>query len=422
MRFLMVICVMLGLAGPVMAQSVPALLAAGKDAEARALLVRMVGTGPKALPHHLYMDAMILMRAGKRDQAIRALREVLAKDPNFGPARVDLVRLLATSGQIDAALYHAERVARNAPDKPTQAEMTRFISRFQGGNRQGIALRFAVEPSSNINRGSGQESFALAGRDFSIEDSSQAQSGISVSAGVTGWITYALSDRWSLRPSLSIDGRTYREVDQDDQITLSGQLGLVRTGARHRLSFGPAAERYFKNGDGYRTRVGVVADVSVQAKPDLRLSFAAAHYDQRHDDEMFRDGTYSSLSAGLAWVLRPDVQITGRLSGVVEETERAHLDHTDLRLDLGVTKEWSGGLITRLGVSHGTNRFKGDFPLFTAPRKDHVSEVSLSVLHRKVQAMGFAPQLTLTGTKSRSNIPFYTYDGFDVGVALSRRF
>lgn len=66
----------------------------------------------------MYDEAVALKDAGKLDEAIAKLREVLAIDPNHALSHSALAVYLHRQGQFDDAIAHALKVAEVEPNDP----------------------------------------------------------------------------------------------------------------------------------------------------------------------------------------------------------------------------------------------------------------------------------------------------------------
>jgi len=105
-----------------------------------------------------------------------------------------------------------------------------------------------------------------------------------------------------------------------------------------------------------------------------------------------------------------------------ERTGRAHLDHQEFGLSLGVERRWKNGLISSLSLGYSVDNFMGAYPLAGAPRRDRVSTATFGLSHQDFRLGNFTPELVVTHTRSSSNIGFFDYSRSDVGINLIQRF
>ncbi len=404
------------------AQTPAEFLAQGNHAAARASLHRMVGGSPDAALHFAFLEAMILQQQGQTEKAVRLFRDILAAEPGFEPARRELALTLARGGQMQGALFHAERLVATTPDARLRADLQAFITANRAGRPRGVTTRFAIEPSSNANRGTEAQSVTLGGLDFLIDEPSRAKRAVALAVGATAWNRWTLSDRWDLTLSGSADARIFDSAVIEDDLIALVRLDFGRNGPRGRLTFGPLAEQRWRGGDVYRTRLGFGISGVLQPRADRQVYGVVTLWDQRHPGRDYLDGTLASGSFGMTQFLSPSLKLAVSLPVLRERTGRAHLDHDDIGLSVGFEKQWPGGLITGLSASHTTARYKGDYPALGTPRHDDISGARLTVRSAKLSVGNFTPEVSYSYTRSRSNVAFHDYESHDFGLSLTQRF
>lgn len=398
------------------------LLAAGDYAGARAALGRLIAGRPDAALHAAMLEAMIMVREGQRAEAAALLRQILAAEPRFEPARRELAALLAAGGQTTGALYHARTLMATTQDARLRAELQGFIAAQEAGRARGITTRFAILPSSNANGGTDARSVSVGGLPFVPDPGSRATAAIGVALGATAWNRWQLGERLDATLSGSIDIRRYDEAAVADE-TVAGlrlDFGVVR--ARTRLRFGPNADVTWKEGERYRNRVGFAVSGEYRLRPNLQLGGNVAIWSQDHPGRGFLDGTRTTGSLGAQYVAGPDLTFSLNLPFTIETARAPHLEHRDIGLTLAAEKAWPGGLISGLSLGRSWNDYDGDFPGFGTPRRDIVTTASLSLRHRDLRLRSYVPELTLTWGRSRSNIPFFDFIRRDLGLSFTQRF
>jgi hypothetical protein len=408
--------------GSAHAQSHLDYLRAGDYPAARAALDRLVGNTPDAALHQAFLEALILQREGDVDGAIERYRQILARRPDFEPARRELAFLLASTGQAQGALYHAETLLATTRDRRLRTALEGFIASQSAGKPRGITTRFAILPSSNANGGTDAETVVIGGLPFVPDPESRAQRATGVNLGATAWNRWTLSDGWTATLAGSLDIRRYDNNLVSDETTALARLDLARTAVRTRLTFGPLAERTWRDDSPYRTRLGFGAIVEHRLRPDVAVGANLIVWRQTHDDLNYLDGSKVTGALTASWHVRPDLTLLASVPFEVESTERAHLDHTSVSLILGAEKVWKNGLITEVSVGYERDSFDGDFPLFGRPREDTIASLGLSFRHRDVRFGRYIPELSVTYQDSRSNIPFFDYDKVDLGLSFTQRF
>ncbi len=394
----------------------------GNYPAARAALAEVVDGTSKAALHYAFLDGLIYVREGQPEQAIKIFREILRVEPDFEPARRELTVLLARSGQLDGAVFHAERLLGTTLDERFRNEIRDFILTHRGGDSQGFSTRFAILPSTNLNRGSSDLTIALGDTIFSIDEPSRAQSGLGVAFGATAWKRWKFAEDWDATVLGSADLKTFQNSVTKTETRLGTRLDFGRTSNRARLAFGLMADGTLRDDRLFQKRLGLAVSGIYQWRPATQLYGSIEHYVQRHPDRNFLDGTLTAVSFGLQHVVSPSLTFGISTPLSRERTNRLHLDHDDLGVQMSVEKEWEGGLISLASASYTFNDYIGDFPAVGRPRNDRIGTVGVALRHRRVSFFGALPEVSYTYTKSSSNIGFFRYDSHDVSLGFTQRF
>jgi len=404
--------------GPVLAQ----MLAEARYGQARALLSQTLGDRPDAALHLAHLEGVIAMRQGRMQEAIAVFRALLAIKPDFIPARVELAHALRLSGAYDAAFHHYELLAEGGVHPALRQMATGALNAMRAERPYGASVRFSVVPSSNFNKGSGQETFEAGDLVFSIDEASRAKSGVGIAFGTTAFNTFTLTDTNSITASVDADVTKYAEGAEADFAALEGSLAFTTRGDNLTFAVGPVAEHQWSNWEPYLARYGVRSQASVPLGPRdiVTASFEALAQDYAEAD--YRDGSRLTGTIALKHALSPAASISISAGGTLERTQRPHLDHNDFVVGMVLRNEWDGGLITSLFGSYEHHNYLGDYPGVGEPRNDHRISVGTTLSHRDLNIAGFMPQITYRYSRQISNVSFFDYDSHDVSLSLTQNF
>ncbi len=401
---------------------IPHYLETGDYNAARAVLLQRVAGHPEAALFAAHLEALIMLRQGRVKDATDLLRQILGVAPEFEPARRELTVLLARTGQIESALYHAGKLLDQTDSLRIQNELGAFIRAFDSDDRQGVSTRFAILPSSNANRGTDQETILIGGGPFTIDPASRAHGGVGVGAGVTAWKSWRLSEFWTASAHGSLDVEYHESGQVADEQSLSPGISFTRSEARTRLSLEPALEFRAKDWKLERRRAGMNVGTRHALSPRTSLEGRLSVFRQDHKRETFRDGTIVFGSAGLEYRLSEATTLSVGAPFTMERTERAHLDHNDLGANIGVGRRWSGGLHTGLTLGYRDNKYRGAFPGTAISRRDHLKSIGVSLRHQGFRIGNSTPEFSITYTDSSSNAGFYEYVSVDTALGFGIRF
>ena len=402
--------------------NIPILLDSGDYAAARTELGRRIAGRPDAALFAAHLEALILLRKGQPDAAADVLRQILDVAPDFEPARRELTVLLALMGQTENAIFHAERLLNQTDDLRIQRDISEFIRANRNEKMRGVSARFAILPSTNANKGSDEDTITIGGLPFTIDPDSQAKEGLGIGAGLTAWNSWRLSERWTGTLIGAFDIEEYLTDGVSDEQNLSLRFDFGRKGERTRLSFGPVAELRMRNWNAERKRLGLRIGIQNTLGPRTRVGADLTGFRQTYQREPFRDGSFYSGSIGLEHAVSQTLVASASLPFTRERTKRAHLDHDDIGLTLGIAKEWPSGLYTRLSLGLRENNYIGNFPGTTVARNDVLSSIGVSIKHNKFQIGRLTPEVGVVYTDSNSNVGFFDYQSLDFSVGFGMQF
>ncbi|TVP72728.1 MAG: DUF560 domain-containing protein [Rhodobacteraceae bacterium] len=404
------------------AETMAQALQRGDAVAAREALSRHLARRPDAGLHQAQLEGLIALRAGDADGAIAIFRDILAVAPDFEPARMWLIRALHAAGQLGAAVAQAHQLASRTEDAQLRDQLLTQLATVRHHPRAGLALRFALLPSSNITAGSATRTVMIDGVPFMLDPASRATSGLGVTLGATAWYRWTLGPMMTAIVSASLDHRRFSTSRKPDETELALRLDVTRRGPRSTLTFGPRVTQLFQAGDLTRQQAGFGTSAAGLVTARLQLFIHAEYLRQRFPRAEFRDGIQIRVTPGLHYALSQDTRLTLELPVLRETARAAHLTHTDLALGLGLSTRLGDEL--HLGVSTllGRNTHDGVYPGFSVARRDRVRSLRVTLSHDRLQFQGLVPQLTLTRRWQSSNIPLHRMRATDVALSLSRRF
>ena len=404
------------------AETVAQALQRGDADAARAALNAQVAGRPDAGLHRAHLEGMIALRQGDAANAITIFRAILDVAPDFEPSRLWLIRAHQAAGQGARAMAQARRLAAQTEDTALRDQLLDQVAAAQGPRRSGIALRFALLPSSNLTGGTSTETVVIDGLPFTLDEGSRKASGIGVTFGATAWRSWALGPSWTAIGSASLDHRKFNASLKPDETDLALRLDAAYRGEKGSVAFGPRLSLLFQDGERVRRQAGLGLSATYLATPRLRLFVTADLLQQRFPKSPFRDGIRASATPGLQWALSQRTMLTLETPILRETAQVRHLAHTDLAFGVGLTTRLDSGLHLGVGALVGRNSYDGNYPGFSFARRDRVRSLRLSLSHDQVQLRGLVPELGLTRKWQSSTIPLHRMTRTDVSLSLSRRF
>ena len=409
-------------AAPARAETIEAAVRRGDYPAARALLEAQVSGKPGADLHRQHLEGLIALRGGDPARAAAIFRAILARNPGYEPARLQLIVALDQMGQEGQAVRQAEQLAATTDDARLREGLLAEIATRKDARQGGVALRFSLLPSSNVTGGTRAESVTIGGLPFVLDPTSREAGGIGLNLGITAWHGWDLSETWRATVSASADRKVYDTDLRADETELGLRLDFSRKGKTSTLAFGPRFTLLFQNGDEVRRQAGLGGRAIWRLGPRAALTFSGEWLDQSFASAPHRDGHKATGSLAFSWMLSPQTMLTIGLPFEREKARADHLSHRDLGLAVGVQTRFDGGLRLGLDLSVSGNRYDGLYPVFGVARKDEVSSLRLSISNPKVGWRGLMPEFSITRKHQDSNIPLHETWTTDFGLSLVKRF
>ena len=364
--------------------------------------------------------AVMLDTLGRQADAAVELRAILAEKPDAQGIRVLLARMLAQTGEGEAA-RRAFRQAEQAGLPPAvQVVVRQFIDALRLSKPIGGSLSLAAVADSNVNRATRSDTLETVIAPFQLSQDAQAQAGFGANLAGQVYARTRLSGRVKLLARLSGEGDFY-DKSQFDDIRGGGQVGLEWTAPNDRLA--PSIGRSYRwfGGDRYATTdtlaLGWRHKAGVKALIDGTIAVGRADY-------VLNDG------------------LDGRVYDISLRYERSLSDRHGASLALAAQRQaaadpgyatTAGGIdalywrqVGRLTVygSLALNRLEADSRqlLFARRREDWLVAATLGASLSQTRIAGFTPLVRASYTRNDSTVTLYDYSRFRIELRMSRAF
>lgn len=402
------------------------LIKANRFDEARQLLQT---NGARSV-HKYHLEGLISKQEGDLAKAVEHFKRALTLQPNYKPSKRELAHTLFLLKDFDASKLHFEELAEHSTSAQEVSSYNRYLKAIKSKRPYGITGFFSFLPSSNVNKGSAHETFDSGLGVLTIDEASQARSGIGISAGLSGFYRYDLDEKYQLLFSGSLNARVYKNTEANSvntslslEIGKQFDAGRLFVGATYGSSYGQDEDaRPLVDLHGSVVRMGGKIRGNYKFTPRSNFYFNASAQRQDFIGREYRNGNLYSASLTHSYTLSPILYLKLG-AGIVRETaETENLQHTDYKGSIGLTKKWTNGLVSAANFSYETHRYDENFVGLTKPRRDRKMVGSVSLVNPEIKYFGFAPKLTYSYTRQISNIEFYDYDSHDVGLTFTKDF
>lgn len=394
----------------------------------------------------LIIRARALRDLGRERDAVPAARAAWAQadgDSQKFAAAMTMAQALASGDRRLQAQLWLRRAADLAPTPQARAIARRDFAYVRSRNPLRLQFELAVAPSSNVNNGTRHTTVEFLGLPFEIAAPSQALSGWTAQAGVSG--RYRLSDRddstLSLRFAalhravwLSAQSKAALEQWRLDQLALGNTVtprtdysnSSVEFGIQRRqklgqviLDLGAGVSHNWSGGQPFSRTLRFDLGVEVPQGRNAALFGALGAERQWRADGAQYDADILTLQAGMANRLANGDTLRlgfGARRSLAVSRDVAH-EAVSARLAWQKARPLAGVRVSAsLGVEH---RRHPASVLAPAGRRDTRLDATLSLGFDGLARMGFAPTLDIHTSRNRSNNVFH--DGRQIGLSLGFR-
>ena len=358
------------------------------------------------------------------DEAIVALRAILAEQPGLVRVRLELARAFFLKGDYDLARTHFEQILAGRLPPPVVANVTRFLTQIRARRRWSSYVGASVAPDSNIGAATESEIIYIYGLPFRRDGEVGASSGLGLSLWGGGEYQYPVSDKTRLRSGFHASRREYagRGLDQTFAAVHLGPRWLLSRTAD--VSVLATAEQRWSAGKRDSQALGARLETWRRLSPRLSARVRASWQSRINRTSVHLDGPVLSLSASGSLVVSPTVRVDGVVGYNQARPRVERWRNTSRSMRLGATKALPRGFtISGSGERRWTSYEGNWFPNTDGtPRRDRSWTLRASLLNRSFTVLGFSPELALVREVRSTNAQLYDYQRNRVELLFQRQF
>ncbi|MGQ7830794.1 surface lipoprotein assembly modifier [Altererythrobacter sp. Z27] len=364
--------------------------------------------------------AMLASRDRRWNEAGEYLRAILDEEPGAQRARLELARVQAELGELDAS----RRTLREAQAGGLPPDVARLVERFSAALRErkpfGVNVQIAIAPDSNINRATRSGTLGTILGDFELDDDARQSSGIGITMSSEAYYRKPLSAKTSLLARAGFTGNFYR-ADQFNDIAAIGAIGpeFPLIGGRANLLIG--GQRRWFGGERYNDAL----DANLQwqralgRRSQLRtgMSYSRTYY-------RFNELQDSDTLAGFASYERALSQRAGASLTIAGTRQIAADPAYSISSGQVSATGWREFGRTTLFASATYQHLEADrrLAIYPSRRKEDFLRLSLGATLRTLSWKGWAPQVKLIWENNSSPIEIYRYDRWRGEFGIARAF
>jgi tetratricopeptide (TPR) repeat protein len=413
-----------------------ALLRAGKAVEAFELLDPVADRLNDA--ESSYLHGIAALDAGKAGLAVMAFERALAYDPNFAPARAELVRALIATGETDLARVELQRLKTVEVPPEVREKLTVLDARLANvadaarRRKSGIAAYLEAEfgYDSNINVGASSKSFPIPlFGGTSVQLAPIFTSHGSSFGGLAGGVTAYNEVQPGLRLSAGLDAKARYAFKDVEDVNYHTEYWTANAGARwqraaHTFS---GAVTYLENRIGpavFDKQAGAYGQWLYQVDPVNEAGLFLQYLDMGHPIQPALDTRFTLL--GASW--RRSLQGDGSpvLTAAVyygDDQERGNDPAVGRKIAgvrAGYERQLPFGARFLSGVSFQKSQYGGENIFFFRTREDDRTDLMLGLAFSPWKDWTVTPQYYYT--RNSSNIPVVDFSRHQLYLSIRRDF
>ncbi len=408
------------------------LIVEGRAADAYALLEKeeFEQAGKPAFD---YLLGLAALNSGHADKATLIFERVLAVDPRFAAARMDMGRAYFALGDTERARAEFLRALEQNPPPAALATIRQYLAAMAysfnvPGMQTSGYFEIGVGRDTNVNNATDQSQImipVLVNAVFTLNPANvqTADNTLDMAAGVDA--SRQIAPNWSLYAGADLRNRTNQSHGNFDFTGLDGRVGLSFAKNKEQFRFGTLLGKFYLDGKTNRDSDGFNGEWRHVYDDGNQSILFGQHVRYRFPDPALMANNFNQSIAGIGWAHAFGDSRTSLFSTIYGGMER----DTDQRVDGG--KHLEGMRLTgqtalkenidlyaTVGIQQGKyDRINSAFLIY---REDRQSDLSIGLVFRRNAMWSLRPQISLI--RNQSNIPVNQYKRADLSLALRRDF
>ena len=412
-----------------------ALMKEGKAAEAYSLLEPFEYEQSGNIKFD-YLLGIAALDSGKPDKATLAFERVLAADPNFAGARIDMGRAYFQLGDFTRAKTEFETVLTQNPPPAAKATIANYLAAIdkQESAKKTKAtgyLEASVGHDSNVNFATSQSQIAvpaLGNLIFTLNPTGVKAPDDYLGLALGGEISHQVNPKVGVFVGADVRNRRNSTQEAFDSTSYDARAGVALGEGRNVVRLGLLAGTFDLNGRTNRNTDGVNAEWRHLLNPANQLS-AFGQYARYRFEPTISVNNFDQSTYGANWL-----HIVNDGKGVVSASLFGGDERAPLRADggkrfyglrlggqaqLGEKYEFFAGLGAQLSKYDLANAAFSS-PTESVFRDDRQYDANLGIIWHYDKLWSVRPQISYL--RNHSNIVIYKFDRTDVSVTLRRDF
>jgi len=419
-----------------------ALMKAGKPADAYNLLAPLEFERSGEVRFD-YLIGIAALDSGKPDKATLAFERVLAVDPNFAGARLDMARAYYQLGDLPRAKTEFETVSKQNPPQAARATIQKYLAAIAARQaakktRFSAYVEAGLGHDTNVNNSTSQAQIEVpvfGNLPFTLSSTNLKTADNYYSAATGGQVSHSFNNNWGIYAGADLRQRGNQTKTAFDTLSLDGRAGVTYSSSEKNIfRIGGTKGRYNLARVHDHDSSGFNADWRHVYDPANQASLFMQYGRYRYVTPAMSIQDFDQVTFGTGWlhVLAEGKSVLFGSLFLANENDVAPVTPTNPSggradgnknaLGLRAGGQTAAGTHTELFASLGLQAgvYDKTNASFLRKRKDNQLDLSVGAKWHWDKNWTLRPQLNYT--RNNSNIAIYSFDRADVSLTLRRDF
>ncbi|MDP2804878.1 MAG: tetratricopeptide repeat protein [Gallionellaceae bacterium] len=381
-----------------------------------------------------YLLGIAALDSGKPDKATLAFERVLAVDPNFAGARLDMARAYFQLGDLVRSKTEFDAVMKQDPPPAARATIAKYLEAIvtierAKRTRYSAYVESSFGRDSNVNNSTSQSQIpvpAFGNLIFTLSPTSMKTPGSYYTVVAGGEASHTLPASWGVYGGLDLRRRGNEQaVSAFDASNVDSRAGVSfiwgESTFRMGTSFSQFNIAHAKNRDAF----GLTGDWRRNLNANSQVNMFMQHSRNRFADTASQLNNFDQNVAGTGYLYNFEGIKTSVFSSLNWSSERAMYDRADgnkvgYGLRIGAQKTLNGSMEVFSNVGYQIGNYDKQNVAFLAARNDKQYDVTLGGAWHPNKAWTVRSQASYS--KNNSSILIYSFDRLDASITVRRDF
>jgi len=394
-----------------------------------------------------YLLGIAALDSGLPDKATLAFERVLAVDPNFAGARLDMARAYFQLGDLPRAKTEFAAVLKQEPPEAARVAIEKYLAAIESTEQSKKTqlsgyVEGALGRDTNVNNSTSQAQVAvpaLGNLVFTLSPTNLKTPDYYYTAAAGGEVNHDLTElvgehagkvglagvKWGVYGGADLRRRGNKSMTAFDNGSIDTRAGITLGIGEDVVRLGGSLSQFSLAHVTNRNAYGLSGDWRHSFTPTDQLNLFGQYGLNRFSDTAMKVNDFNLMVVGTGYLHLLDEGKAAIFSSVNYASEKAVQDRADgnksgfgLRVGGQMSLLETADVFANVGYQAG--RYSKENVAFLASRSDKQYDFSLGSNWHPDKFWSVRPQLGYSNNKS--NIPIYSFDRVDASLTLHRDF